>query len=93
MEDVEPVEVGLRVTAALDYCRSSHDEDIRPHYLRMVQQLTEAVNLTDLTASELVSLTALLIPAHSRVITGRARPDATPPVGKILTLVRDDSAI
>lgn len=92
MPNIEPVEVGLRVTAALDYARSSQDEDIRPHYLHMVQQLTEDVRLADLTTEELVSLTALLIPAHSRVLTGRPRPDAAAPGGRLLWLLPEGSA-
>lgn len=90
MPNSEPVEVGLRVTAALDYVRSSNDDDIRPHYLRMVQDLTEEVHLSDLTTAELVTLTALLIPAHSRILTGRARPDAAAPIGN-LRIVRNDA--
>lgn len=86
----DDVNVGLRITAALDYARTGNDEDLRPHYLRAVHELTDEVHLTDLTTSELISLTALLIPAHSRVIAGRARPDAPAPVGK-LRIVRDNA--
>lgn len=87
MSDTESYELGLKITHAIDYARSS-GEDVRPHYLRTVSQLTDEVRLDDLTTSELVALKALLIPAHSRVIEGRPRPDATPPpVGRVLRLI------
>ena len=82
----EPVEVGLRVTAALDYARASDEADIRPHYLWQLERITETVTLDDLTTSELVALTALLIPAHSRLLAGLSPTDQGPP-GKVLRLV------
>lgn len=87
----DSVEIGLRITHALDYARSSGD-DVRPHYLRTVAQITDEVRLDDLTTAELIALKALLIPAHARIITGRPRPDAATPIGKILRLVRNDTA-
>jgi hypothetical protein len=81
----QPVEVGLRITAALDYARNS-TEEIRPHYLWHLEKITEAVTLDDLTTAELVSLTALLVPAHARVLDGRAAPDKGT-TGRVLHLV------
>lgn len=87
MSETEPVAVGLRITAALDYARSSNEMDMRAHYLWQVQQITSNVSLDDLTTPELVSLAALLIPPHSRVLSGRRRTEPTSPVGKVLRLV------
>lgn len=92
MSKTEPVEVALRITAALDYVSSSNDDELRPHYLQEVSQITEVVSLSDLTTAELVSLTALLIPAHSRILEGRPRPDAVAPVGR-LRLVGGQSTV
>jgi hypothetical protein len=84
----ESVEVGLRVTAALDYANSISD-DVRDHYLWNVQQITDVVGFADLTTSELISLSALLIPAHSRVLAGR-EPPHDPPTAR-LRLIRKNS--
>lgn len=92
MSTTEPVEVALRITAALDYVRSSNDDELRPHYLQEVQQITDVVSLSDLTTAELASLTALLIPAHSRILAGHPRPDAAPPVARLLHLVGGDQS-
>lgn len=92
MPETSGVELGLKITAAVDYARAGDDDEMRPHYLRTVQQITDEVRLSDLTTTELVALKALLIPAHSRAITGRGRPETTPPVGKLLRIVSRDNA-
>lgn len=92
-DNIEPVEMSLKITAALDYANASDGRDIREHYLWTLTQITDAVGLADLTTAELVTLTALLIPAHSRVLAGRGLPDDASAPGKVLRLVRDDSAI
>lgn len=74
---VDPVDVGLCVTAALDYAQSV-GEEVRAHYLWNVQRITDVVGMADLTTSELISLSALLIPAHSRILAGRDRPHDAP---------------
>jgi hypothetical protein len=86
MPDAEPVEVGLRITAALDYARRSAHENIRPHYLWQLEKITETVTLDDLTDAELVSLTALLIPCHTRLLTGRPAADEGA-AGRLLRIV------
>jgi hypothetical protein len=85
MSDAEPIEVGLRITAALDYARSSSNENIRPHYLWQLEKITETVTLDDLTTAELVALTAFLIPAHTRLLTGRPADEGCP--GRLLRIV------
>lgn len=85
--------MSLRITAALDYANASDDRDIRDHYLWTVTQITDVVGLADLTTAELVTLTALLIPAHSRVLAGRGLPDDAAAPGKVLRIVRDDAAV
>lgn len=83
MSNTQPVEVGLRITKALDWAHLAEDQDLRPHYLQAVAQLTAEVHLTDLTTDELIHLTAVLIPAHSRVLAGRP---VTAPTGRVLHL-------
>lgn len=78
------IETNLRISAGLDYVAASGDgEDVRAHYLWMVQQITRDVPLEKLTTSEIVSLVAVLIPAHSRVL-GR---DVGGPPGRLLKLI------
>jgi hypothetical protein len=65
-------DVGLRVTSALNYAHTGDDEELRPHYLWQVRQLTKELSADDLTTPELVAFIAVLIPAHSRLLSGRA---------------------
>lgn len=88
MSNNAPIDVGQRVNAALDYAESVDDVEVRAHYLWEIEQLTSVVNLTDLTTSELISLTALLIPAHARFLARRGRPDAPTPTKKGLHVIR-----
>jgi hypothetical protein len=66
------IDDGVRLPYPID------DEDIRAHYLNEVHRLTRAVPLDKLTTAELVSLVAILIPPHSRVL------DATVPKAAVL---------
>lgn len=86
----ESVDTGLRIIAALDYAKAS-GEDVRPHYLDSCRQITEDVNLDDLTTAELVALKALLIPAHARFLAGTPQPPEG--YGRLLRLVRDTTAV
>jgi|GEM_PF-4599404 len=52
---------------------TQNDNDGRAHYLWMVQEITSSVTLTSLTTAELISLAALLAPAHSRFLTNNGR--------------------
>lgn len=90
MSNAEPVEVSLRIMAALDYARANDAEDVRAHYLSQVKQITDVVGLADLTTSELVTLATLLAPAHSRVLTGSVLVDDPAATGKLLRLIRDE---
>jgi hypothetical protein len=87
MVDTQPINVGQRIDAAIDYANSTNDAEVRPHYLATLQRLTEEVRLADLTTGELIALKSLLIPAHSRVLTGRRRPETGAPIGKVLRIV------
>lgn len=85
MPETRPV----NLDAALNWAHTHDETTIRPHYLNQVRQLTQQIALTDLTTDELVELTALLIPAHSRILTaGLGKPRVGP-----LRLIRDDHAI
>ena len=55
-------------------------EDVRSHNLWAVRELMYDMSPEDLTTAELVSMVAIMIPAHSRVLDDRAergRPNAT----------------
>jgi hypothetical protein len=65
-------DVGLRVMSALSYSYNGSDEDLRPHYMWQVKQLTKELSADDLTTPELIAFIALLAPAHSRLLSGRA---------------------
>lgn len=91
MGSTESVDVALRITAALDYVRLSKDENIRAHHLWELEQVTQAVGLEDLTTAELVTLLSVLIPAHTRVLTGRPSVHERP-TGSLLRLVSNQGA-
>lgn len=86
MSGAESYEVGLKITHAIDYAQTC-GEDVRPHYLHTIATITDEVSLDDLTTTELIALKALLIPAHARILSGRPRPDAAAPIGRVLRLV------
>jgi hypothetical protein len=88
MPEAEPAEVGLRITAALDYARRSSNENLRPHYLWQLEKIAETVTLDDLTDAELVSLTSLLAPAHARLLSGLPTPEQAP-TGRLLRIIPD----
>ena len=81
---------GKKITAALDYAELN-GEDVRAHYLHTIQQITTELNLSDLTTSELIALKSLLIPAHSRLLTGTPCPPERN--GPLLRIVRQDNAV
>lgn len=83
-------EVGLRLESALNYARIGNDEELRPHFLWQIDQLTNEISAEDLTTLELVALITVLIPAHSRILTGR-RAAAEPQI-PFLRLIPDPSA-
>jgi hypothetical protein len=59
-------------------------------YMRRLERMSTDVTLDDLTTAELMSLAALLSPAHTRVLTGRGTAFDPAAAGKFLRLVRDD---
>jgi hypothetical protein len=89
----DAVEVSLRISAALDYANTGDPDKIRPQYLWLVENITHHVGLEDLTTQELVTLAALLAPAHARFLNGRGTTDDSPPTGgKVLRFVRSSTA-
>jgi hypothetical protein len=56
------IDDGVRLPYPID------DEDVREHYRRQIKQLMHAIAPEELSTSELVSLVAILIPGHSRVL-------------------------
>lgn len=83
------IETSLRISAGMDFVAAGNDEDVRGHYLWQVKQLMHALAPEDLSTPELVSLVAVLIPAHSRLLGGQptGRDSAT-----VLSIVRGDVA-
>lgn len=90
MSDLEPIQAGLRVTAGLDFLRTAGGEDVREHYLWQLKQMMLDMPPEKISTSALVSLVAVLIPEHARVLAGR-QPASGVPVA-VLRLVRDDGA-
>lgn len=70
MSNTESVDVSLRIANALRYARAGNDEELRPHYLALAEQVLGELKLPDLTTAELVTLVAVLIPARSRLLSG-----------------------
>lgn len=77
-----------RFTAAVAYA-SEVDEASRPHYLKRAwDMLADIEDLDNLSTPDLVTLVALLIPTHSRVLALRAGRSATEVQGdRVLRLV------
>ena len=73
MSDTEPIEVDLRITAALDYA-IKHGRK-HPATLPMAaREDRRPVTLDDLTTVELGIASCSMIPAHTRLLTGRPGP-------------------
>lgn len=84
--EVNSVETGLRVTAGLDFLRSGGGEELREHYLWQIKQMMSAMPPDQLSTSALVSLVAVLIPEHARLLAAREPGTVS---GTVLRLVRD----
>lgn len=70
-----PVDVSLRITAAIDYVNNGDDRDMRAHHMWQAEAIVDDIGLDDLTTAELAALVAVLIPAHSRFLAGRLPVD------------------
>jgi hypothetical protein len=57
---------------------TQNDNNVRAHYMWTIEQITNSVPLADLTTAELISLTNLRIPAHSRFLTNTERQTSKP---------------
>lgn len=86
MTNTEPIDIARRFTGVRNYAESVKDSHVRAHYLWEVAQLTSVVHPTDLTTEELISLAALLIPAHARFLAQRTAEPRPPRTG--LRIVR-----
>ncbi len=85
--------IGQAIDAALSYVGNVNSDGIRTHYLHTLEDITSRVGLDDLTTAELVSLTALLVPAHGRVLSGRGLSDDPARGGRLLNLIHSDPAV
>lgn len=71
MSNTAPINLGQRVTAALHYIESGLEIDTRAHYLWTLKNVMRNLELEHLSTQTLVSLLAVLIPEHSRVLATR----------------------
>lgn len=71
MSNTAPINLGQRVTAALHYVESGLEIDSRAHYLWTLKNVMRNLELENLSTQTLVSLLAILIPEHSRILTSR----------------------
>jgi hypothetical protein len=89
LSNIQPVEMSLRMTAALDYVAAGDETEIRHHFLWVVKKMMADMVPEDLTTAELVTTIVAWTPAHSRIISGRTGGE---PTAAVLQLVpRDDS--
>lgn len=69
MPDESAIDLQHRVAAALDCIPSAETEErLLPHLRWLVRELISTVTPEDLLASELMTLAAILSPAHARVL-------------------------
>lgn len=86
---VDELGMGPRVTAGLNYLQAGGGEDLRDHYLWLLRRMLGNIRLEGLSTSTLVSLVALLMPDHSRIV-GDGNPDKgrnRPRDGVVLQLI------
>jgi hypothetical protein len=82
------VDVSRRMSAVLDYVATGHEDDLRPHYLdRVSEMLADISDIDNLLTTELATLVALLIPAHSRALSRRIGTTNEPDGNRVLRLV------
>jgi hypothetical protein len=84
-----PDDVSSRVAAALDYM-GADGADVREHYLWVLRKMFDEVTPDDLSTSALISLTAVIIPEHARVLAGRS-PGGGHRDARVLQLLRPTS--
>jgi hypothetical protein len=89
VSNTQPVEMSLRLTAALDYVAAGDASDVRDHFLWLVKQMMADMVPEDLTTEELVTTVVAWSPAHSRAISSREPSDGES--ATILQLVPNDS--
>lgn len=70
----EQEDAASRVTAGLGYLNSGGGEELRAHYLWLLEQMMGNLCPRDLTTDTIVSLVALLIPDHARALPGLIPP-------------------
>lgn len=63
-------EIEHRVTAGLGYLQAGGGEELRSHYLWLLDRMLGNIRPEDLSTPTVVSLVALLMPDHSRIVGG-----------------------
>lgn len=70
-------DIAQKVSAACEYL--DNDENLRPHVKWYYKTLVSRLTVGDLTTEELMSMVAVLVPAHARKLS--APHSAEPPGG------------
>ena len=87
-----PQQTGLRVAAALDLLRLGNDEDVRPHAIWALKQVISDVVPEQLSTTAIVSLLSILIPEHSRILSGQGPPAVGRPRTALRLIGRSQAA-
>lgn len=89
MSEDDSLETGHRVGAALDWLHAGTDEDeaTHAHYVWAVKSMMTNLAPEDLSTTTLVSLLAILIPEHGRLLASKFPGWGRSDSGKILHLV------
>lgn len=85
MPNTDPIDIGLRMTAALDYVAAGNEKDIRAHYLWLVRQMMAHMTPDDLSTSELVATIVAWMPTHSRLLGGQPTDGDTPTILRLIS--------
>jgi hypothetical protein len=70
-ETTAPLNLGKRVTAALDFIETTNDYAVRDHYLWELKQVMASMPPDQLSTATIISLLAVLVPEHARFLAGR----------------------
>lgn len=84
----EPDDIASRVTAGLGFLHSGGGDELREHYLWTLDQVMSHLHPENLSTQALVSILAVLIPEHSRFLTGRRTPPGGKRTGRRLRVIR-----
>ena len=91
MPNTEPIHIGQRITAAVNYVQAG--DDVRAHCLWTLRGILTNMAPEDLSTSALASIIAILIPEHSRFLVRRNPRLGPAPLRLIAGPTRDDGCV